>query len=1003
MKGNRIALVVLILFFGCNQSIKKTKFELFDKFTEDAKRKSENALNGMEIPDGFTVQLFASEPLITNPTNIDIDEKGRVWACESYNYDVPPEKLDSLGDKIIILEDTNADGKADTRKVFFESPKMNIPLGIMVVDNQVYVSRSPHLICLTDTNRDDKADKIDTLFYGMGNPGDHSAHAMFFGPDGKFYFTIGNYGSGVFDKNNNPIIDLAGNEVTNQGKPYRNGLILRCNPNGSNLETVAHNFRNHYEPALDSYGNIWATDNDDDGNKSCRVNFVLPFGNYGYFDEKTGSSWTVERTNMEKEVPEQHWHQNDPGVVPNLMITGAGSPAGMCIYEATLFPEMYQNKMLHCEALTNEVRQYSTQKKGAGYVASITGLLKGLDQWFRPVDVCTAPDGSVMVADWYDPGVGGGTAGDAQKGRIYRLSYKKPKYDLPKIRFNTPKEIVVALQNPTNSVRAKVWKIITQKPDLYKIELEKLAKNNNPIYKSRALWVLAQLQKNKSDYINLALNDNNENIRVAGVKMAFFDKENLLKYLNTVKNDSSALVRKEAAIALRFSKTFEAAILWANFALQYPIGDRWYLEALGIGSDLNTENCKNALDRLKNKIPEKAYDDILWRLRTDQKLDFLVKKINETNNFESCLRYFRAFDFIDSPKKYGYLVSLLYTKNKFKAQIAVTALQHIDGKAITITPEIKNLLNTALESVYGTTSFVQLIEKFNLIERKVDLLNMVKKNPESKEGLAASNLLWKLKQTQYIINEISKDESTKKSVLLSLKSNGYPEILTLIQNEIFRKTNSSEIRKIATKCLGSSWIGEEWLLKAVKNQAFPEDCKATAASVLFGVYRTSIQREAEKYLGKPKAKGGKELPPIHLLLNEKGDASLGKIVFEKSCTQCHKVAENGQKVGPELTQIGLKLPKDGLYRAIMYPDEGISHGFESWFIQTKSGNLIVGIITNETGDAIEITQSGGSISKIQKSDVQSKKENERSLMPSFVSAFTKEELVNLVEFLGTLK
>ena len=97
---------------------------------------------------------------------------------------------------------------------------------------------------------------------------------------------------------------------------------------GSNFEVLAHNFRNNYELTVDSFGGLWQSDNDDDGNRSVRINFLLEYGNYGYRDEMTGAGWTVPRTNLESEIPARHWHQNDPGTVPNVLITGAGSPVG---------------------------------------------------------------------------------------------------------------------------------------------------------------------------------------------------------------------------------------------------------------------------------------------------------------------------------------------------------------------------------------------------------------------------------------------------------------------------------------------------------------------------------------------------------------------------------------------------------------------------------------------------------------------------------------------------
>ena len=158
------------------------------------------------------------------------------------------------------------------------------------------------------------------------------------------------------------------------------------------------------------------------GNKGVRINYVMEFGNFGYKDERSGAGWRDPRPNMEKEVPLQHWHLNDPGVVPNLLQTGAGSPTGICIYEGTLLPEVFRNQIIHCDAGPNVVRAYPVEPSGAGYTSRMENLVVGTrDRWFRPSDVCTAPDGSVLIADWYDPGVGGHGMGDLERGRIFRV------------------------------------------------------------------------------------------------------------------------------------------------------------------------------------------------------------------------------------------------------------------------------------------------------------------------------------------------------------------------------------------------------------------------------------------------------------------------------------------------------------------------------------------------------------------------------------------------------
>src|SRR5207237_5527982 len=115
-----------------------------DSLTEQQKHLPENALKGLTIADGLDIKAFATEPMLKNPTNIDIDERGRVWVTEAYNYRpaINGNPTNPKGDRIVILEDTNSDGKADTAKVFYQGPEINAPLGICVLGNKVLIFQS---------------------------------------------------------------------------------------------------------------------------------------------------------------------------------------------------------------------------------------------------------------------------------------------------------------------------------------------------------------------------------------------------------------------------------------------------------------------------------------------------------------------------------------------------------------------------------------------------------------------------------------------------------------------------------------------------------------------------------------------------------------------------------------------------------------------------------------------------------------------------------------------
>ena len=344
-------------------------------------RTAEESLGDFDVHPDLALSLFASEPMLVNPTNIDIDHLGRVWVAEAVNYrnkirngDSPERKA---GDRIVVLEDTDQDGRADKSTIFYQDPSINSPHGVCVLGNTVIVSAGDSVVKLVDKDGDLVADEKQVLFTGIrGVQHDHGIHAFVFGPDGKLYFNFGNEGKRLLDADGKPVVDLAGNEVKMK-RPYQNGMIFRCNLDGSQVETLAWNFRNNWELCVDAFGRMWQSDNDDDGNRGTRINYVLPYGNYGFCDEMTGAGWRTQRTGQATEIPLRHWHLNDPGVVPNMLQTGAGSPTGIAVTKASSFPIFYMVSSCIADAGPNIVRAYPAKRVGAGFQAKIVNLMDG--------------------------------------------------------------------------------------------------------------------------------------------------------------------------------------------------------------------------------------------------------------------------------------------------------------------------------------------------------------------------------------------------------------------------------------------------------------------------------------------------------------------------------------------------------------------------------------------------------------------------------------------------
>jgi len=611
---------------------------------------------------GVAVTPFATQDQLFNPASIDVDDRGRVWVGEAINYRKKDRKK---GDRILILEDSNGDGRSDRSKVFYQDPDIDGVHGVCVLGNRVIVSAPDRILLLTDDDGDDKAESKQLLFKGkvlhpVQGQHDHAIHAVMFGPDGRLYFNFGNFNAGLWRADGSLVRDVFGNPVNNSRKPYQEGMVIRCETDGSQVEVLGYNFRNNWEVTVDSFGSLWQSDNDN-GSSSCRVNFVMEYGNYGYRDEMTGQGYESKRTNMETTMQRRMWHQNDPGVVPNLLITGAGAPTGILVYEGSLLPEPFRGQMLHAEPGRNVVWAFPTKRVGAGYTARITNLVHSEgDRNYRPSDVSVAPDGSLMIADWFDPvDCCHRTINDA--GRIFRVAPPGHAYAVPVFDFKTPAGAVRALGNPNLSVRYKAWTALHAMQEKARPALTRMAALENPRFRARALWALAAIKNGVQKSIEMALGDEDANLRALALRIARRHQFPIEPLVQRLVRDESALVRRECAVSLHRIATPEAANLWAELALQHDGKDRWYLEALGIGEKGNESACLNAwLKKIGEAWTSPAGCDLVWRSRAPEAARLLAKLVLDPRVPASeHPRLMRAFDFHSGKARTDALSGLL--------------------------------------------------------------------------------------------------------------------------------------------------------------------------------------------------------------------------------------------------------------------------------------------------------------------------------------------------------
>ena len=823
-------------------------------------RSSDAALSQLDVHPDLQATLFAAEPVLRNPTNIDIDHRGRVWVCEVVNYrrfrntDLPER---TEGDRILILTDSDGDGQADQTGTFYQGRDIDSAHGICVLGTpddrgtRALVSAKDQVFFLIDDDGDLKADRKEVLFTGIGGTEhDHGIHAAVFGPDGKLYFNFGNSGQQVKDKNGETIIDLAGNVVDDSMNPYQQGMVFRCNLDGSQFETLGWNFRNNWEVCVDSLGSIWQSDNDDDGNRGTRINYVMEYGNYGYRDEITGAGWREPRTGWHDEIPKRHWHLNDPGVVPNLLQTGAGSPTGICIYEGELLPEPFRNQIIHCDAGPNVVRCYPVQQQGAGYTAQSVNVLHGArDNWFRPSDVCVAPDGSLIIADWYDPGVGGHRMGDVDRGRLFRITPNghDNRYTVPAADFSTPAGAVAALQSPNLATRYVAWTAIQSMGEDAEKALLKLWRSSNERMRGRALWALSRLDVDDDRKVQMgreALKDPSANIRMLAYRICRQQRDNFdVVDIHDVIDlqDPSPAVRREMLIALRELDIPAVTPVWAELALQHDGQDRWYLEALGVGAHDRWDECLNQyLTLIRKNLGTPAARDIVWRSRADQTPVLLAEILrDETIPRDELPRYFRSFDFQFSLQKQEVLESLAFAKvgdAERTAYINAEAFARLDGFDIEERPQMKASLNKVLDANRGTTQFVKLVSRFGVSDRDDELLALAIQQPESQLAVDAIRSLLDRKRLPLLRNTLW-DENVENvertnSLLTALTTTADGRTVKLLSELMQDADRPIAIRRGAVKAVGSNLNGAQSLLAVAEAGDYDEVLKQTIAGTL---------------------------------------------------------------------------------------------------------------------------------------------------------------------------
>ncbi|MBY0228574.1 MAG: c-type cytochrome [Gemmataceae bacterium] len=1042
----------------------------------------------IRIPKGMELSLWAAEPMLAHPVAFALDHRNRVYVAESFRIKngvddirgfLDPKKdywLDddlacrTVADRIAmtrkhlgkragswaraserlrLLEDVGETGKATRSTVFadgFSRLEDGIAAGVLPRGDAVYFACIPDLVLLRDPKGIGHATerKVLSTGYGvrMGFYG-HDLHGLIMGMDGRIYFSIGDRGLNV---------------VTKEGKRLEypdTGAVLRCEPDGSNLEVFATGLRNPQELAFDKFGNLFTGDNNCDAGDRARWVYLMQGGDCGWrigyqFDGSQGprGPWMAEKL----------WHPPHAGqpawIVPPVANIADG-PSGLAYYPGVGLSAKYDHHFFLADFRGNPtnsgIRSFSVKPKGAGFE------LIDSEQFIWGVlatDVAFRTDGSIMVSDWID---GWGLTG---KGRLWTVTGKESKsleaqdaklilaYGFTKLggaalggllghvdqRLRLEAHLELASRGKNG--RAMLAKVLevgeNQVARLHAIwglgiqgrkdkaalaPVRKLLEDADAEVRAQACKVLADagekvpasMLKDESVRVRslaagvvddvaalaalLAQNaDEDPWLRHAAVMgLARFGDE---KKLAALASHASAAVRRGALLALRRQGSASVARFLSDAEADIVT------EATRAINDAPIDKAASALAALVERrgLPEPAMYRALnaaYRLGTKDHAD-AVAKVAARADVLPKLRI-EALRMLESWAKPGGRDRVMGVWRPLKerpAEIAAAALRDRLGGVFSSPDDVRK----EAAKVAATLGVKEVGAAL------LALLKDAKAAPLARaESLRAMASL--------------KDKQVAEAVKLALGTD-VPAVRAA-GREVLARTNPEEGLKELAAALKEGTVEEKQSAYAVlgtMNQAEKLlGAEAERLATLDASLRLDLIAAAEKF---PALKGkldafektrGKDEPFGSWRYSlQGGDAARGKEVFLNkaavSCLRCHKAEGMGSgEVGPDLTGIGAKQKREYLLESIVFPSKQIAKGYETVDLRMKSGVIRSGILKSETETTLTIMSPEGALSTIRKDRIESRTAGKSAMPDDLVKHLTRQEVRDLVEYLASLK
>jgi len=955
------------------------------------------------VAPGFEVSLYAADPLLAKPIQMNFDPQGRLWIASSEIYPQikPGEKAN---DKIIILEDTKGVGKADKTTVFADG--LLIPTGLEPGDGGVYVANSTELVHLSASKPGGKADTRKVLLSGFGTEDTHHIiHTFRWGPDCQLYF--------------NQSIYIHSHIETPRGvKRLNAGGIWRFNPDKTELDVFARGWVNTWGHAFDKYGQSLATD----GAGGEGINHVVPGG---YYLTSVGP----------------HAQRVLHGMNP-------GSPkyCGLEVISGRHFPDDWQGDVVTNDFRGHRVCRFKLQEDGSTFASrEMTEVIKSNHPAFRPIDVKMGPDGALYIADWYNPIIQHGEVDfrdprrDKTHGRIWRVTAKgRPLVDRPKLVDATIPELLEQLKAPEQWTRQQAKRVLKERgAEKVLPELEK--------------WVKG-----------LRLNDESAWVEAMWVRAAL-DAPNPFTNMGVLTDPKAkaTVIRLAAEVCANAKESLDLDRLRANLIGVRCIYDglldthpRVRLEAVRAVAKLTDTVGLDGVLSVLDKPMDKTLDYALWLT------------VRELEPYWLPAFQAGKFDFGGDAKKLAFALNAIGNKDTVKPVLALidggkVPKENVRGLYLLLaqiggSEELVKVLSYA-----GRAADVPAAQRAELAQAVEDAIR-TRKVPPPKAALGLSSLLsdkeaarrsamriaglWKVQDHGQLLSEVASDEkgttedrraaldglvalggTWMKTTLDALMSPKSPPAFRCDAIIAYTAINLDSAAQKTAEFLSNAKPEEELtdlfaaflnrkggaavLAKALAGKKLSPDVAKIGLKAVRAVGQPADDLTAA--LTKAGDLGAAKKPPTEAEVKaltadalKTGDAARGEAIFrrkELQCLACHGYGGAGGQVGPDLTSIGASAQPDYLVDSLLLPHKAIKEGFDVTRVVTVEDTVVQGIKIREGNGVLVLRTAEDKEITLPLKDIAERTKSTKSLMPEgLTDQLTKQEFSDLVRFLTEL-